>query len=117
MLAVADMAVFSTRESCKSIFQSFHLTDRVSECWLFVGTTVLLILLSYGAAMGASNLNAILAIMGAITTIPIMLTMPGIYLALLARKGLGDFPHQAVGWATFTLGLSLSSFALVSAFL
>ena len=69
-------------------------------------------LVVYAIALCVQSLNAILGVVGAIATVPITLTLPGIYMALLARGGLKGVFDRVVGWGCFVMGMLITVFCL-----
>jgi len=109
-------AVFTARASTMAIIQSTAMARQLGPSRLFMVVSAGIILLPFFAALSVDNLSVVLGVVGAVATVPVTITLPGLYLALLTRRGGGSQGKIWLGWACFLLGNILSVLCLYGRF-
>jgi len=77
-------------------------------------------IITYSLALLLEDISIILGVVGAVATVPITLTLPGLYLARLSSSsssssgsgGGGSSVDSILGWSCFFLGIFLCGFCL-----
>jgi len=80
------LTIFTARASIMSILGPNFLKEFNSKR-VFLTITLLLVAFAFVVAISVANLNVILGVGGALSTVPITLVLPGSYTASLAKEG------------------------------
>lgn len=96
------LTIFTARASIMSILGPKFLKKYNSKR-VFLSTTLLLVAFAYVVAISVSNLNVVLGVGGALSTVPITLVLPGSYTMSLAKEGpAGDGDRRRGRLAMYT---------------
>lgn len=78
--------------------------------------TTLLMVTTYLLSLVLHDLSVILGVLGAVATVPVTLTLPGLYLVRLSRQeeegGSTMIRDRLLGWSFVVLGMCISIFCL-----
>ncbi len=108
------LTIFTARASVMSMlgpkFLKRHNSKRV-----FFTTTMLLIAFAFVVAISVANLNVILGVGGALSTVPITLVLPGSYTTSLAKHGPAGESDRRKGRLAMYSGYALTFLCLYGA--
>lgn len=108
------LTIFTARASVMSILGPAYVTKFNSK-HVFFTISLLLVAFAYVVAISVANLNVILGVGGALSTVPITLVLPGSYTASLAEKGPAGDGDRRKGRVAMITGYVLTFLCLYGA--